>query len=286
VRVWEVFDEDGRPLALYYGDFFLRSSKGGGAWCDTFVDQSGLLGTKPVVINNTNFVKPAPGQPVLLTSDNVTTMFHEFGHALHYLFFTAVYPRNTRIARDFVEFPSQFNEHWALDPIVIANYAKHYKSGAPMPKALVDKIKRTGTFNQGYATTEAQAAALLDFAWHTLPADAPLQNVPAFEAAALKKFNVDLTQVPPRYRSTYFTHIWSNGYSARYYSYLWTKVLDTDAYDWFLEHGGLTRQNGDRFRTLVLSRGGQADFAQIYRDFRGRDPVPGPLLKERGLDQR
>ena len=286
VRVFEVRDANGTPLGLFYADFFERSNKDGGAWMNSFVRQSKLLESKPVVINNTNFVKPAPGQPVLLTSDNVTTMFHEFGHALHYLFFTAVYPRNTRIARDFVEFPSQFNEHWALDPIVIANYAKHYKSGAPMPKALVDKIKRTGTFNQGYATTEAQAAALLDFAWHTLPADAPLQNVPAFEAAALKKFNVDLTQVPPRYRSTYFTHIWSNGYSARYYSYLWTKVLDTDAYDWFLEHGGLTRQNGDRFRTLVLSRGGQADFAQIYRDFRGRDPVPGPLLKERGLDQR
>jgi len=286
VRVFEVRDANGAPLGLFYADFFERSNKDGGAWMNSFVRQSKLLESKPVVINNTNFVKPAPGQPVLLTSDNVTTMFHEFGHALHYLFFTAVYPRNTRIARDFVEFPSQFNEHWALDPIVIANYAKHYKSGAPMPKALVDKIKRTGTFNQGYATTEAQAAALLDFAWHTLPADAPLQNVPAFEAAALKKFNVDLTQVPPRYRSTYFTHIWSNGYSARYYSYLWTKVLDTDAYDWFLEHGGLTRQNGDRFRTLVLSRGGQADFAQIYRDFRGRDPVPGPLLKERGLDQR
>jgi len=286
VRVFEVRDANGAPLGLFYADFFERSNKDGGAWMNSFVRQSKLLESKPVVINNTNFVKPAPGQPVLLTSDNVTTMFHEFGHALHYLFFTAVYPRNTRIARDFVEFPSQFNEHWALDPIVIANYAKHYKSGAPMPKALVDKIKRTGTFNQGYATTEAQAAALLDFAWHTLPADAPLQNVPAFEAAALKKFYVDLTQVPPRYRSTYFTHIWSNGYSARYYSYLWTKVLDTDAYDWFLEHGGLTRQNGDRFRTLVLSRGGQADFAQIYRDFRGRDPVPGPLLKERGLDQR
>jgi peptidyl-dipeptidase Dcp len=213
-------------------------------------------------------------------------MFHEFGHALHYLSFTAVYPRSTRIVRDFVEFPSQFNEHWALDPLVLANYAKHYKTGAAMPQALAEKIKKTGTFNQGYSTTEAQAASLLDFAWHTLPADAPLQNVQSFEAAALKKFNVDLPQVPPRYRSTYFTHIWSNGYSARYYAYLWTKVLDTDAYDWFLEHGGLTRANGDRFRTLVLSRAGQADFAQIYRDFRGRDPVAEPLLKERGLDKR
>ena len=286
VRVFEVHDADGKPLGLFYADFFERSNKDGGAWMNSFVRPTKLLDKKAVVINNANFVKPAPGQPVLLTPDNVRTMFHEFGHALHYLFFTAVYPRSTRIVRDFVEFPSQFNEHWALDPIVLANYAKHYKTGAAMPAALVEKIKKTGTFNQGYSTTEAQAASLLDFAWHTLPADTPLQNVQSFEAAALKKANVDLPQVPPRYRSTYFTHIWSNGYSARYYSYLWTKVLDTDAYDWFLEHGGLTRANGDRFRTLVLSRAGQADFAQIYRDFRGRDPVAEPLLRERGLDKR
>jgi peptidyl-dipeptidase Dcp len=286
VRVFDVHDVDGKPLGLFYADFFERPNKDGGAWMNSFVRPSKLLDRKAVVINNTNFVKPAPGQPILLTPDNVRTMFHEFGHALHYLSFTAVYPRSTRIVRDFVEFPSQFNEHWALDPLVLANYAKHYKTGAAMPQALAEKIKKTGTFNQGYSTTEAQAASLLDFAWHTLPADAPLQNVQSFEAAALKKFNVDLPQVPPRYRSTYFTHIWSNGYSARYYAYLWTKVLDTDAYDWFLEHGGLTRANGDRFRTLVLSRAGQADFAQIYRDFRGRDPVAEPLLKERGLDKR
>jgi peptidyl-dipeptidase Dcp len=286
VRVFEVRDADGSPLGLFYGDFFERGNKNGGAWMNTFVRPSKLLEARAVVINNTNFVKPPPGQPVLLTSDNVRTMFHEFGHALHYLCFAAVYPRSTRIVRDFVEFPSQFNEHWALDPVVLANYAKHHVTGAAMPRALADRIRKAETFNQGYATTEAQAAALLDFAWHTLPADAPLQRVAPFDAAALEKFHVDLPQVPPRYHSTYFTHIWSNGYAAGYYAYLWAKVLDTDAYDWFVEHGGLTRDNGNRFRALVLSRAGQADFAQIYRDFRGRDPIVAPLLKERGLATR
>jgi len=284
VRVFEVRDTDGRPLGLFYADFFSRPNKNGGAWMNSFVRQSKLLESRAVVTNNTNFVKPAPGQPALLTSDNVRTMFHEFGHALHYLFSNVTYPRSTNVVRDFVEFPSQFNEHWASEPAVFASYAKHYQSGAPMPKALVDKIAKAGTFNQGFATTEAMAASLLDLAWHMLPADAPLQNVEQFEAEALKRFNVHNAQIPPRYRSAYFTHIWSNGYSARYYSYLWTDVLDEDAYNWFEANGGLTRANGDRFRRLVLAPVGEKDFADVYRSFRGRDPVVQPLLKSRGLE--
>jgi peptidyl-dipeptidase Dcp len=283
VRVWEVRDVDGTPLGLFYGDFFSRSSKAGGGWTSSYVGQSKLLGTKNVVTNNTNFTKPAAGQAALLTSDDVTTMFHEFGHALHSLFSTVRYPRSNGIVRDFTEFPSQLNEHWAFDPVVFANYAKHYKTGAPMPQALIDKIKKTRTFDQGFATTENVAASLLDLGWHTLPADAPLQNVSVFESAALKRVHVDVPQVPPRYHSPYFSHIWSTGYSARYYSYLWTEVLDDDAYDWFMEHGGMTRQNGDRYRQMILGRRGQQDFAEMYRAFRGRDPIVGPLLRERGL---
>ncbi len=283
VRVWEVRDADGTPLGLFYGDFFSRSNKDGGGWTSSFVSQSTLLGTRNVVTNNENFTKPAPGEPALLTSDDVQTMFHEFGHALHSLFSTVRYPRSNGIVRDFTEFPSQLNEHWAFDPVVFANYAKHYKTGAPMPPALVEKIKKTKTFNQGFSTTENVAASLLDLAWHMIPADAPAQNVSAFEADALKKYHVDVPQVPPRYHSTYFSHIWSLGYSARYYSYLWTEVLDDDAYDWFMEHGGMTRQNGNRYRQMILARRGSQDFAAMYRAFRGRDPVVGPLLRERGL---
>jgi peptidyl-dipeptidase Dcp len=284
VRVWEVKDADGTTIGLFYGDFFARSNKAGGGWTSSYVGQSKLLGTKNVVTNNTNFIRPAAGQPALLTSDNVTTMFHEFGHALHSLFSMVRYPRSNGIVRDFTEFPSQLNEHWAFDPVVFANYAKHYKTGAPMPQALIDKIKKTKTFDQGFATTENVAASLIDLAWHMLPADAPLQNVGPFEADALKRFHVDVPQVPPRYHSPYFSHIWNNGYSARYYSYLWTEVLDDDAYDWFMEHGGMTRQNGDRYRQMILAKRGQQDFAEMYRAFRGRDPIVGPLLRERGLD--
>jgi peptidyl-dipeptidase Dcp len=284
VRVWEVKDADGTTIGLFYGDFFARSNKAGGGWTSSYVGQSKLLGTKNVVTNNTNFIRPAAGQPALLTSDNVTTMFHEFGHALHSLFSMVRYPRSNGIVRDFTEFPSQLNEHWAFDPVVFANYAKHYKTGAPMPQALIDKIKKTKTFDQGFATTENVAASLIDLAWHVLPADAPLQNVGPFEADALKRFHVDVPQVPPRYHSPYFSHIWNNGYSARYYSYLWTEVLDDDAYDWFMEHGGMTRQNGDRYRQMILAKRGQQDFAEMYRAFRGRDPIVGPLLRERGLD--
>ena len=283
VRVFEVIDANGKSLALFYADYFQRSNKDGGAWQDSFVDQSSLLGSRPVVINVTNFTKPPAGQPALLSFDDVTTMFHEFGHALHAMFSNIRYPMLGGVSRDFVEFPSQFNEHWALDPAVFANYAKHYQTGKPMPQALVDKIKRSRTFNQGYAVTEYVSAALLDMAWHSLPADAPLQDVNAFEAAALKRFHVDLPQVPPRYHTTYFSHIWDGGYSAGYYAYLWSEVLDDDAFYWFKEHGGLTRANGQRFRDLVLSKGGTQDVATTFRNFRGRDPIVEPLLEERGL---
>jgi len=285
VKVYEVFDKDGSSLALFYTDYFKRDSKSGGAWMGNFVDQDGLSGTKPVVYNVANFTKPAPGQPALLSFDDVTTMFHEFGHALHGMFSNSKYPSigGTSTSRDFVEFPSQFNEHWATDPKVFANYAKHYQSGEAMPQALVDKIQKARTFNQGYATTEYLAAALLDLGWHTLPADAPLQDVGKFEADTLKKFKVDLAEVPPRYRTTYFDHIWGGGYSAGYYAYFWSEVLDHDAFEWFKENGGLTRANGDTFRAKILSRGNTVDLATLYRDFRGKDPSVEPLLENRGL---
>jgi peptidyl-dipeptidase Dcp len=285
VRVFEVFDADGTSLALFYCDYFKRDNKNGGAWMSSFVKQSGLLGTKPVVFNVANFTKPAPGQPALLTFDDVTTMFHEFGHALHGMFSHVRYPTlsGTSVPRDFVEFPSQFNEHWALDPVVLAHYAKHYQTGAPMPQALVEKIKKSRTFDQGFALTEYLGAALLDMAWHTLPPGAAKQNVDSFETEALERYHVDLHTVPPRYRSTYFSHIWSSGYAAGYYAYLWTEVLDDDAYAWFTEHGGMTRENGQRFRDMILSRGGTEDVGDLYRAFRGRDASIEPLLVQRGL---
>jgi len=285
VRTFEVFDANGQPLALFYFDYFKRDNKQGGAWMDQFVDQSALTGNKPVVYNVANFTKPAPGQPALLTYDDVTTMFHEFGHGLHGMFSNVQYPTlsGTNVPRDFVEFPSQFNEHWALDPTVFANYARHFQTGVPMPAALVAKIKNSRTFNQGFAMTELLAASLLDFAWHTLTPGAVPTDVDAFESASLKRFNVDVPEVPPRYHSTYFSHIWDGGYSAGYYAYTWSEVLDDDAFAWFREHGGLTRANGDRFRSMILSRGGTADAATLYRNFRGRDPSVEALLEERGL---
>jgi peptidyl-dipeptidase Dcp len=285
VRVFEVFDKDGSSMALFYADYFQRPSKSGGAWMDVFVDQSALAGTKPVVYNVANFQKPAQGQPALLSFSDVTTMFHEFGHALHGMFSHVKYPTfsGTTVPRDFVEFPSQFNEHWASEPKVFANYAKHYQTGQPMPQALVEKIRRAHTFNQGYDTTEYLSAALLDMAWHTVPPGSPLQDVGTFEPAALKRFGVDLAEVPPRYHTTYFSHIWGGGYSAGYYAYLWSEVLAHDAFYWFREHGGMTRENGQRFRDMVLSRGGTQDAATLYRAFRGRDPQVEPLLIERGL---
>jgi len=285
VRTFEVFDANGQPMALFYADYFKRDNKQGGAWMDNFVDQSALMGTKPVVYNVANFTKPAAGQPALLTYDDVTTMFHEFGHALHGMFSNVQYPTlsGANVPRDFVEFPSQFNEHWALEPSVLANYAKHYQTGAPMPAALVDKIKQSSTFNVGFDFTELLEASLLDFAWHTLPAGSTPADVDAFEAASLKRFNVAVAEIPPRYRSTYFSHIWDGGYSAGYYAYTWSEVLDDDAYAWFREHGGLTRENGQRFRQMILSRGATDDAATLYKNFRGRDPSVDALLEQRGL---
>ena len=253
---------------------------------DSFVDQTDLLGQNPVITQNTNFVKPAPGQPCLLSFDDVTTLFHEFGHGLHGLLSRQKYPyfAGSATTTDFVEFPSQFNESWAMDPKVFANYAKHYKTGEPMPQALVDKIKKSSKFNQGYATTEYLAAALLDIEWHSLTADAPLvTDVEAFEQAALKKYGLDLSQVPPRYKSCYFSHIWGGGYSANYYAYMWSEVLAADGTEWFKEHGGMTRANGLQYRSTVLSQGGSKDAGQLYRDFTGRDPNVEPLLEKRGL---
>jgi peptidyl-dipeptidase Dcp len=285
VRVFEVFDEDGTSMALWYCDYFKRDNKIGGAWEDTFVDGTGLWHTRPVDSNVANFNKPAAGQPALLSYDDVKTMFHEFGHSLHALLTRVEYPRlgGTNVPTDFVEFPSQFNEHWALYPTVLAHYAKHYQTGQPMPQALVDKLKKARTFNQGFTTTEYVAAALLDMAWHTLPVGPQQLDVDAFETEALKRFHVDVPEVPPRYRTNYFAHIWSGGYAANYYAYIWSEVLDDDAYAWFTEHGGMTRTNGRRLRDMILSRGGTADVGVLYRLFRGRDPEVTPLLEERGL---
>ncbi len=285
VKAYEVFDQDGSTLGLIYFDPFKRDNKAGGAWMSEFVGQSKLLGAKPVVYNVTNFQKPAPGQPALLTFDDVSGMFHEFGHALHGLFADETYPTlsGTNVARDFVEFPSQFNEHWALDPKVLAHYAKDYRTGAPIPQALVDKIKKAATFNQGYRLGELLAAAELDMQWHTQAPGAMPQDVDAFETAALARAGADFPDVPPRYRTSYFSHIWAGGYSAGYYAYLWTEMLDDDAYAWFQAHGGLTRANGQRFRDLILSRGHTLDYGPMFRAFYGKDPEIGPMLEQRGL---
>lgn len=283
VRVFEVFDANGKHLGLFYCDYFKRDNKRGGAWTSAFISQSKLLGTTPVVYNVANIPAPAPGQPALISFDNVTTMFHEFGHALHALFQNITYPSLGASARDFVEFPSQFNEHWALDPKVLANYAVHYQTGAPMPAALVAKIRKAATFNQGYELGELIAAAELDMRWHSLPASAPRQDVDKFEASALANMGLDVSDVPPRYRSSYFEHIWSGGYAAGYYGYLWTQMLEDDAFAWFEAHGGLNRANGDRLRNLVLSRGHTQDYGTMFRAFYGKDPDIGPMLEDKGL---
>jgi peptidyl-dipeptidase Dcp len=285
VMVFEVFDKDGSALGLIYFDYFKRDNKSGGAWMSNFVGQSKLLGTKPVVFNVANFTKPAPGRPALLTFDDVTTMFHEFGHALHGLFADQTYPfvSGTNVARDFVEFPSQFNEHWALYPDVLKNYAVDYKTGAPIPQDLVDKLRKSQTWGQGYALGELLAASELDMQWHLLPAGSAKPDVDAFEAKALKDTGTDFPNVPPRYRSSYFLHIWANGYASGYYAYQWTVMLDDDAYDWFTRHGGLTRENGQRFRDLILSKGHTLDYGPMFRAFYGKDPDIGPMLKDRGL---
>jgi len=286
VCVFEVFDADGSSLALLYSDLFKRDNKSGGAWMDSFVDQSALLGTKPVVFMVANFGKPAPGHEALLGFDEVTTIFHEFGHVLHGMLARAQYPMlaGTNVPRDFVEFPSQFNEHWALDSAVLANYARHHETGEPMPRPLVEKIKKARTFNQGFALTEYIKAAVIDMAWHSVgESNVPL-DVARFEAHALEQSALPLAAVPPRYHSSYFAHIWIGGYQAGYYAYLWAEVLDHDAFAWFMEHGGLTRENGQRFRDMILARGGTEEPAAMYRAFRGRDPRIEPLLAQRGLD--
>lgn len=285
VKVYEVSDQDGSPLALFYFDPWKRDNKQGGAWMSNFVNQSTLLGYKPVVFNVENFTKPAPGQPALITSDDVTTMFHEFGHALHGMLTNQRYPSisGTSTARDFVEFPSQFNENWAYEPSVFAHYARHYQTGAPMPATLVAKIKAARKFDVGYALGESTAAMLLDLKWHALtPANAK-QDVDAFEAKALGETGLDIAHVPPRYRTSYFRHIWSNGYAAAYYAYAWTEMLDHDAFHWFETHGGLTRANGQRFRDMILSRGHSQDYGVMFRNFTGHDPQVEPMLEARGL---
>ncbi len=285
VKVYELFEKDGTSIGIFYCDYFKRDNKNGGAWMSNIVGQSKLLGTKPVIYNVCNFTKPAEGQPALISFDDVTTMFHEFGHALHGFFANQQYPAlsGTNVARDFVEFPSQFNEHWSVDPIVFKNYAKHYKTGELMPQALVDKIKKAATFNQGYALTEVLAAAALDMQWHKLTSSDPLQDADAFETAALEKTKLSLSYVPPRYRSSYFLHIWGNGYAAGYYAYLWTEMLDNDAFSWFEEHGGLSSANGQRFRDMILSKGNTEDYGKMFKAFRGHDPSIAPMQRNRGL---
>jgi peptidyl-dipeptidase Dcp len=285
VRVFEVFDADGKSMALFIADMYARDSKRGGAWMNSYVEQSTLFNKKPVIANHLNIPQPPKGEPTLLTADEVKTAFHEFGHALHGLFSQVHYPRfsGTNVPRDFVEYPSQVNEMWATWPEVLKNYAKHYKTGEVIPQALVDKITASNKFNQGFATTEYLAASLLDQRWHQLtPAQIPSDAI-AFEKAALKEAGVDFAPVPPRYRSTYFSHIFGGGYSAGYYAYLWSEVLDADTVEWFKENGGLTRKNGNWFRQQLLSRGGSIDPMESFRNFRGRDPKIDPLLLRRGL---
>ena len=285
MRVFDVIDQDGQPLAIFMIDPWKRDNKNGGAWMSNLVNQSYLRGTKPVVFNVENFTKPAPGQPALISWDDVTTLFHEFGHALHGMFAAQTYPTlsGTNVARDFVEFPSQFNENWALDPKILPHYAVHYKTGQRIPQELIDKVLKARTFNQGYEVGEVLEAARLDLDWHSLPASAPLQDVDKFEADSLAKSGFDVADVPPRYRSSYFLHIWSNNYSAGYYAYPWTRMLGQDAFNWFETHGGLTRANGQRFRDMVLSCGNTIDYADMYRAWAGHDPQIQPYLDYYGL---
>tara|TARA_R110002050_G_scaffold56512_4_gene127195 strand:- start:2431 stop:4554 length:2124 start_codon:yes stop_codon:yes gene_type:complete len=287
VLVYELFEENGEALGLFYADYFARPSKRGGAWMSNFVTQSKLYNKKPVIYNVCNYAKPAEGEPALLTYDEVETMFHEFGHALHGFFADQQYPSlsGTAVARDFVEFPSQFNENWALHTEILKNYAVHYQTGEPLPQQLIDKIKKSGTFNQGYSLAENLAASNLDMQWHIIASDTKITDANAFEKEALHATKLDVVSaVPPRYRSTYFAHIFGSGYAAGYYSYLWTEMLHHDAYNWFENNGGLTRKNGQRFRDMVLSRGNTLDPEKMYRDWRGSDPKIEPMLKARGLE--
>ncbi|MDO9276032.1 MAG: M3 family metallopeptidase, partial [Lutibacter sp.] len=286
VVTYELFEEDGTPLGLFYGDYYARSSKSGGAWMDNFVTQSTLYNKKPVIYNVMNIAKPAKGEPTLLTYDQVETMFHEFGHALHGFFASQHYPSlsGTAVARDFVEFPSQFNEHWTLNPEILKNYAVNYKTGAKIPQELITKIKNAGSFNQGYSLIEVLAASNLDMLWHTISADTKITDVNKFENDALNSVQLLMKEIPTRYSSTYFSHIFSGDYYAGYYSYLWTEVLSHDAFDYFTEHGGLTRENGQRYRDMILSKGNTMELEKMYQDFRGSSPKIEPMIKARGLN--
>lgn len=285
MRVYEVRESDGTTIGLFYGDYFKRDNKRGGAWMSNMVGQSKLLDTKPVIYNVCNYTKPAEGKPALISFDEVITLFHEFGHALHGLFADQTYPSlsGTSVARDFVEYPSQLNEHWALIPEVLKNYAVHYETGEPMPQELIDKIKKAATFNQGFALTELLAAASLDMQWHTIGSDQEIASVDEFEKSALKHTKLDMPNVPPRYRSSYFSHIFGGGYAAGYYAYLWTEMLDNDTFEWFENNGGMTRENGQRFRDLILSRGNTLDYNDMFRNLTGSDPKIEPMLRNRGL---
>jgi peptidyl-dipeptidase Dcp len=287
VRVWEVLEENGQPLGLFLGDFYARPSKRGGAWMNAYVTQSILLGTQPVVGNHLNVPKPPDGEPTLLTFSEAVTLFHEFGHALHGMLSNVTYPRfsGTNVPRDFVEYPSKGFEMWVTWLPVLKNYARHHQTGEPMPVELLEKVLAAEKFNQGFATTEYLASSWLDQAWHqATPAEVPAADaVERFEEQALRRAGVLLEALPPRYRSGYFSHVFSGGYSAGYYAYIWAEVLDADTANWFVENGGLTRENGERYRRYILSRGGSVDAMELYRAFRGRDPEVAPLLERRGL---
>jgi peptidyl-dipeptidase Dcp len=285
-RAFEVFNEDGSKMGLFIGDFYTRDSKRGGAWMNNLVDQNFLFNQLPVVVNNLNIPKPPAGQPTLLTFDEITTLFHEFGHALHGLLSQVKYIRTsgTNVERDFVEFPSQVNEMWILWPEVVQNYARHYETGERLPQELIDNLENSKTFNEGHATTSYLAAAILDLAWHELEDGQTVDDVVAFEKKAIADYGLDFSPVPTRYRSTYFSHIFAGGYSAGYYGYIWSEILDAETVDWFKENGGLTRKNGEYFRDTLLGRGGSIDSMQMFKNFRGREATIEPLLKRRGLN--
>lgn len=285
VVAYEVFDRDGKSMAIYYLDFYTRDNKNGGAWMSNYVEQSHLLGQKPVIVNVFNYQKPAPGKPSLISYDDVSTMFHEFGHTLHGLFANQKYISisGTNTPRDFVEFPSQINEFFVLEPSVLKNYALHYETKKPMPQTLVDKIKKAATFNQGYSTSELVSAATLDMAWHSVTDESQLKPTLEFEKSVLNKYGFTLSEVPPRYHTPYFAHIWGGGYSAGYYAYMWSDVLNAAAWDYIVNNGGMTRANGDRFRQYILSVGNSVDLNQAFRDFTGKDPDIKPLLRNKGF---
>jgi len=284
-RAFEVFNEDGSKIGLYIADFYTRDSKRGGAWMNSLVKQSHLLDQLPVVVNNLNIPKPPKGEATLLTLDETTTLFHEFGHAIHGLLSNVKYPRfsGTAVQRDFVEFPSQVNEMWILDPQIVDNYARHYQSAERLPQSWIDKLEESSTFNEGHATTSYMAAAILDLAWHSLSSDEVVSDVEKFEKEAIESYGLAYDCVPTRYRSSYFSHIFAGGYSAGYYGYIWAEVFDADTGEWFKENGGLNRKNGDHLRSKLMSQGGSIDSLEMFRNFRGRDAVIEPLLKRRGL---